>query len=244
MSFINLLRTRSGSISQGGMYNAKIVETSILVDIINIMKENGDFPSDADITFKEGYYLNQRRIVDANTNTDMQYVLSDGFTMGILLSCINCRVKCYQYMNDDGTTGWTVALDDVFNYINISEEDISTVQSTLQSMLRMVLTQNNPALLETIGVFDDILILERFDKGSVEENYSQTFNVNLKRNDTQVVISSPVTVEYSKDSNSQGSVMLREHSDYNSEIKEYDYLPFFEGAANSTFNMEVKIDAA
>ena len=90
MSFINLLRIRSGSISQSEIYNVKIVEdTSLLSQVVtNMKKQNSTLPSDFNVTFKEGYYYNIRHIVDTNTNADIQYVLPDGFIGSIYFSSI------------------------------------------------------------------------------------------------------------------------------------------------------------
>lgn len=228
MSFINLLRTRSGSISQREIYNVKIVETDTLPGIIEMLKRYASFPADADINWKDGCYIKQRTIVDVNTNADIQYVLSDGFTMSISLTSTNLKLKFRQDTNNDGSTFWVPSLPDILDFTNISEGWLDANKLALQT-----------ALLSQIM---DRLRVERLDSGNVEETYSQTFNAYLRRVDNQVVITSPVTIEYSKDANASGFVSLRTTT-ADSEIIEADYLPILEGAADSTFELEVKINA-
>lgn len=232
MSFINLLRTRSGSISQGGIYNVKIVEdTSLLSPIVNNIKEAfSDIPSDFNITFKEGYYYNIRHIVDTNTNADIQYVLPDGFTGSIHFSSISYKMKMTQNVGDDGTISYTPSLD-MFNFINLPETKEEIVKKGF-------LMAYSVAMDDT-----EVCKLTRFDNGNVDSNYSQNFNVSLKRN--QITMSVPITVSYGKNGgNSNGkNDQLRSGPDVINGDVECDYLPILEGAADSTFELEVKINA-
>lgn len=232
MSFINLLRTRSGSISQGGIYNVKIVEdTSLLSPIVNsIKKQDSTLPSDFNITFKEGYYYNIRHIVDTNTNADIQYVLPDGFTGSIYFSSISYKMKMTQNVGDDGTISYTPSLD-MFNFINLPETKEQQVKKGF-------------LLLYALAVDDtEVCKLTRFDNGNVDSNYSQNFNVSLKRN--QITMSVPITVSYGKNGgNSNGkNDQLRSGPDVINGDVECDYLPILEGAADSTFELEVNINA-
>lgn len=232
MSFINLLRTRSGSISQGEIYNVKIVEDiSLLSPIVNTIKETfSDLPSDFNITFKEGYYYNIRHIVDTNTNADIQYVLPDGFTGSIYFSSVSYKMKVTQNVGDDGTISYTPSLD-MFNFINLPETKEQMVKQNFS--MGYVIAMN-----ET-----EVCRLTRFDNGNVDSNYSQNFNVSLKRN--QITMSVPITVSYSKNGgNSNGrNTSLRSMSEPINGDVEDDYLPILEGAADSTFELEVKINA-
>ena len=166
MSFINLLRTRSGSISQGEIYNVKIVETDMLPVIIEMFKRNNSFPADADINWKDGCYIKQRTIVDVNTNADIQYVLSDGFTMSISLTSTNLKLKFRQYTDSDGSTHWVPSMLDIFDFTNISEDWLDANEGLLQ--------------LALLGQIIDRLRVERLESGNVEETYSQTFNAYLR----------------------------------------------------------------
>lgn len=233
MSFINLLRTRSGSISQGEIYNVKIVEdTSFLSQVVNNMKEqDSTLPSDFNITFKEGYYYNIRHIVDTNTNADIQYVLPDGFTGSIYFSSISYKMKMTQNVGDDGTISYTPSLA-MFNFINLpgTEEQQQQTKNSFLILYRLAMAGT------------EVCKLTRFDNGNVDSNYSQNFNVSLKRN--QITMSVPITVSYNKDGNSNGqNVSLRSLSEPINGDMEDDYLPILEGAADSTFELEVKINA-
>ena len=233
MSFINLLRTRSGSISQGEIYNVKIVEdTSFLSRVVNsAKKQESTFPSDFNVTFKEGYYYNIRHIVDTNTNTDIQYVLPDGFTGSIYFSSISYKMKMTQKVGDDGTISYLPSLD-MFNFINLpgTEEEQQSAKLTFLTLYVMAMDET------------EVCKLTRFDNGNVDSNYSQNFNVSLKRN--QITMSVPITVSYSKNGNSKGqNAQLRSWSGVINEDAECDYLPILEGAADSTFELEVNINA-
>lgn len=234
MSFINLLRTRSGSISQGEIYNVKIVEdTSLLSQLVNSVKEqDSTLPSDFNITFKEGYYYNIRHIVDTNTNADIQYVLPDGFIGSIYFSSISLKMKMTQNVGDDGTISYTPSLD-MFNFINLpgTEEEQQKVKKGF--LLAYALAMDDT----------EVCKLTRFDNGNVDSNYSQNFNVSLKRN--QITMSVPITVSYSKNGgNSNGeNTSLRSWLDVINGYVECDYLPILEGAADSTFELEVNINA-
>lgn len=233
MSFINLLRTRSGSISQGEIYNVKIVEdTSLLSRLVNSVKEqDSTLPSDFNITFKEGYYYNIRHIVDTNTNADIQYELPDGFIGSIYFSSISYKMKMTQNVGDDGTISYTPSLD-MFNFINLPGTEEQQQKTKEGFLLSYVL-----AMDET-----EVCKLPRFDNGNVDSNYSQNFNVSLKRN--QITMSVPITVSYSKNGNSNGqNDQLRSWSDVINGDVECDYLPILEGAADSTFELEVNINA-
>ena len=234
MSFINLLRTRSGSISQGGIYNVKIVEdTSFLSQIVNSMKEqDSTLPSDFNVTFKEGYYYNIRHIVDTNTNADIQYVLPDGFTGSIYFSSFSYKMKMNQNVGDDGTISYTPSLD-MFNFINLSG-----TEAQQQDVKKSFYVSYVFAMAET-----EVCKLTRFGNGNVDSNYSQNFNVSLKRN--QITMSVPITVSYSKNGGNSngGNDSLRSLPDVINGDIECDYLPILEGAADSTFELEVKINA-
>lgn len=233
MSFINLLRTRSSSISQREIYNVKIVEdTSLLSQLVNKMKEqDSTLPSDFNITFKEGYYYNIRHIVDTNTNADIQYVLPDGFTGSIYFSSISYKVKMTQNVGDDGAISYLPSLD-IFNFINLPGTEEEQQQSKKKFLILFI-----AAVDET-----EVCKLTRFDNGTVDSNYSQNFNVSLKRN--QITMSVPITVSYSKNGNSNGqNAQLRSWPEPINGDVEADYLPILEGAADSTFELEVKINA-
>lgn len=233
MSFINLLRTRSGSISQREIYNVKIVEdTSLLSQIVNSMKEHVSIlPSDFNVTFKEGYYYNIRHIVDTNTNADIRYVLPDGFIDSIYFSSISYKMKMTQNVGADGTISYTPSLD-MFNFINLpeAEEEQQEVKIAFSVSYRAALDET------------EVCKLTRFDNGNVDSNYSQNFNVSLKRN--QITMSVPITVSYSKNGNSNSrNAQLRSWPDVINGDVECDYLPILEGAADSTFELEVNINA-
>lgn len=234
MSFINLLRTRSGSISQGEIYNVKIVEdTSFLSQIVNSMKkQDSTIPSDFNVTFKEGYYYNIRHIVDTNTNADIQYVLPDGFTGSIYFSSISSKMKMTQNVGDDGTISYTPSLDMVnFSRLPVTEEGQQKVKKNFLTLYILAMSGT------------EVCKLTRFDNGNVDSNYSQNFNVSLKRN--QITMSVPITVSYSKNGgNSNGeNAQLRSWPEPINGDVERDYLPILEGAADSTFELEVKINA-
>lgn len=231
MSFINLLRTRSGSIGQGEIYNVKIVEdTSLLSPIVNNFKESiSALPSDFNITFKEGYYYNIRHIVDTNTNADIQYVLPDSFIGSIYFSSISYKMKMTQNVGDDGTISYTPSLD-MFNFINLPETEEQKVKENFLTLCGLAMIEK------------EFCKLTRFDNGNVDSNYSQNFNVSLKRN--QITMSVPITVSYNKNGNSNGyNAQLRSGQDVINGDVECDYLPILEGAADSTFELEVKINA-
>lgn len=235
MSFINLLRTRSGSISQGGIYNVKIVEdTPLLSQVVNDMKEqDSTLPSDFNVTFKEGYYYNIRHIVDTNTNADIQYVLPDGFIGSIYFSSVSFKMKMTQNVGDDGTISYTPSLD-MFNFIGLTGVEEEQQQNAKQYFESLFIL----GMVET-----EVCRLTRFDNGNVDSNYSQNFNVSLKRN--QITMSVPITVSYSKNGgNSNGqNAELRSWPDVINGDAECDYLPILEGAADSTFELEVNINA-
>ena len=233
MSFINLLRTRSGSISQSEIYNVKIVEdTSLLSQIVtNMKKQNSTLPSDFNVTFKEGYYYNIRHIVDTNTNADIQYVLPDGFIGSIYFSSISSKMKMMQIVGDDGTISY-IPSPDMFNFINLpgTEEEQQKVKGNFRALYLLAMDET------------EVCRLTRFDNGNVDSNYSQNFNISLKRN--QITMSVPITVSYSKSGNSNGqNDQLRSWPDVINGDVEYDYLPILEGAADSTFELEVNINA-
>ena len=233
MSFINLLRTRSGSISQSEIYNVKIVEdTSLLSQIVtNMKKQNSTLPSDFNVTFKEGYYYNIRHIVDTNTNADIQYVLPDGFIGSIYFSSISSKMKMMQNVGDDGTISY-IPSPDMFNFINLpgTEEEQQKVKGNFRALYIIAMDET------------EVCKLTRFDNGNVDSNYSQNFNISLKRN--QITMSVPITVSYSKSGNSNGkNDQLRSWPDVINGDVECDYLPILEGAADSTFELEVNINA-
>ena len=233
MSFINLLRTRSGSISQSEIYNVKIVEdTSLLSQVVtNMKKQNSTLPSDFNVTFKEGYYYNIRHIVDTNTNADIQYVLPDGFIGSIYFSSISSKMKMMQIVGDDGTISY-IPSPDMFNFINLpgTEEEQQKVKGNFCALYIIAMDET------------EVCKLTRFDNGNVDSNYSQNFNISLKRN--QITMSVPITVSYSKSGNSNGqNDQLRSWPDVINGDVEYDYLPILEGAADSTFELEVNINA-
>ena len=88
----------------------------------------------------------------------------------------------------------------------------------------------------------EVCKLTRFDNGNVDSNYSQNFNISLKR--SQITMSVPITVSYSKSGNSNGeNDQLRSRPDVINGDVECDYLPILEGAADSTFELEVNINA-
>lgn len=233
MSFINLLRTRSGSISQSGIYNVKIVEdTSFLSKIVNSMKgQDSTIPSDFNVTFKEGYYYNIRHIVDTNTNADIQYVLPDGFIGSIYFSSVSFKMKLTQNVGDDGTISYIPSLG-MFNFSKLPETEEEQQK-----------VENNFLILFIAAVDEtEVCKLTRFDNGNVDTNYSQNFNVSLKRN--QITMSVPITVSYSKNGNSNGqNAQLRSMPEPINGNVEADYLPILEGAADSTFELEVNINA-
>lgn len=235
MSFINLLRTKSGSISQGEIYNVKIVEdTSLLSRLVNsVKKQHSTLPSDFNITFKEGYYYNIRHIVDTNTNADIQYVLPDGFTGSIYFSSISYKMKMTQNVGDDGTISYEPSLD-TFNFIGLTGAEEEQQQQVKQYFMGIFILNMVKA---------EVCRLPRFDNGNVDSNYSQNFNVSLKRN--QITMSVPITVSYSKTGgNSNGeNTSLRSGPDVINGDAECDYLPILEGAADSTFELEVNINA-